>query len=1518
VARSGLYDDLYEQPAPAQAQAPKRSGLYDDLYEAPQPPAPSKKQGDGYGVQSEKHYKGRQDVAALEAELKKKHGRVDRWSDRNIAGTNTKSTHAIGNGLDVFDVKNSGSIIDRAMAEPGAKTIIYNRQIRTRNSRGEWGNWRPYKGVNPHKDHVHIDYGYDQKPATGAVQGAMVGVSGGQAKKQKNTRPNLFQVRVDQNAPTTDPNEMRRTGAYEFGSITSLPGSSVAERQQAAKKFVVETGIKDSKGFRDKVNKDTESLAAMIRPYTPDLVAEILAGAINSPANLMAEVQTVVSSDATKEQKAGAIANLLANAAGGAVAGPVFKAGGRLARATAYGAKGAAEAKKAGQPIFKTALKNATASDAIRTTIKSGIGDGTFTPVPVGAPPVKRKVKEAAKEQSVEAVEEVVQDKLDPKAKADATYTAPPVPEGYAGQSGGGRWRVKGYQVDDGRTFYEVEDALGVKPTQGGYTLDEARQTAAQQASTWGDQVRKPNRQPQLNNQRILVSENSALEAVPHQVGRFDEQEMIDEARKHAPYVYRTNVRPIGSTTVPGFDDAVKVYGKDGHNGLVAFDKPLSVDDANHYSMELLADPSTPSLSDLDWRPSMSGGGGAFAVKEGVYFRRLQSGRITNGGFLHQEGDQFYWLGADGAINHVDEIDAPRVLRDLSASPAPPPPKQPKAKPKAAPKPDPEQASVKNADTTADRELMGLEELPPAERKSWQTSLDNATANKQDTPRQARINAKRVLEEGGDLTDEQSAGIATQMARLKGQHKAALEKGDTVAIKDIEAEFDILSTATKQAGTTTARNLAARKLTINEDYDLISVRQRARVAAKDPKKNPEGNVSTKTDDAFVIHARDIKAAETRIKELEDALSAQDVDEALKTVTRKAKRKTTQQLDAERDAAVQRLKEALKQTTRKASSGIDPGDVVDISKAIKDLALNYVERGFSKLEDVISKVKEDFPALEERQIRDALSGYGKERPPRSVNEAVKRKNALVKEARLISQIEDALEGVYKPGKAPGKAAPHIQKLINELDSILKEQGIRKGDTNRLERLKEKLEKLQQGIRDGKKTKAPDPSDIQAIKKEIQELRTKFRYEDEIADLEEQLASGQLKVRESKVREVSKELDDLKFKRDTLKKDIDRRIQAQKPKTVGGVLTEAMGVPRSLMTATGPIDFSWTLRQALMLNVSHPFKGAVAVGRAAKAGFSKKAAYVMDQEMRNDPLFMKSQKAKLHIAEPGGIGKREEQFVASGWAESIPGVGQWIKSSERNMTTGLNQIRFALFKDFAKKYPNATDQELKAYAAYLNAASGRGSLGNFSMASSDMAAVLFSPRLLTSRFQAPLYAVGMGGSKVARHAAKDLLTTIATGVGVIQLAKMGGAETTLDPEDSDFGKIVVDDTHIDIWGGYGQSARAIARLAKGTQERINAAYEGRDPKNIPDAYDILTKFMEYKIAPGPRAVETLRTGKDAIGKKRTVLDVVETSLVPITFEEVWETAKKEGWVSPKTAGVGAGSLAGVGVNVYKKKG
>ena len=158
------------------------------------------------------------------------------------------------------------------------------------------------------------------------------------------------------------------------------------------------------------------------------------------------------------------------------------------------------------------------------------------------------------------------------------------------------------------------------------------------------------------------------------------------------------------------------------------------------------------------------------------------------------------------------------------------------------------QESVEDEGTAAkreavdrDREVIGLDEIPDADKSTWSAALQKADAN--GVSKRAIAMAANVIAEPRSLSDVETAGMVTAMAEAKNRHAELSEQlknssGDvTQVVNDIaqvEQEFDAMTKAMRASGTETGRALAARKLTIDKNFDLLSVVQRAEATKSEP------------------------------------------------------------------------------------------------------------------------------------------------------------------------------------------------------------------------------------------------------------------------------------------------------------------------------------------------------------------------------------------------------------------------------------------------------------------------------------------------------------------------------------------------------------------------------------------------------------------------------------------------------------------------------------------------------------
>jgi len=248
-----------------------------------------------------------------------------------------------------------------------------------------------------------------------------------------------------------------------------------------------------------------------------------------------------------------------------------------------------------------------------------------------------------------------------------------------------------------------------------------------------------------------------------------------------------------------------------------------------------------------------------------------------------------------------------------------------------------------------------------------------------------------------------------------------------------------------------------------------------------------------------------------------------------------------------------------------------------------------------------------------------------------------------------------------------------------------------------------------------------------------------------------------------------------------------------------------------------------------------------------------------------------------------------------------------------------MRSASFDKFVDLFPDATPKELAAWADYVNVASGRGNLAKFSRVAENLSLVLFAPRFATSRIEYPFLAfkqITRGNRRVAKAITKEYVKVAIGGVTALKLAEMvSGVDVGLDPRDSDFGKVVVGNTRIDIWAGLAQPSRLIMRMLMALTDELGTTSPGRGQRPI-DPLDEIQRFVKYKLAPWITVSSELVTGKSVVGEKRGKGETLLRAPMPIVAEDIidaWQDTHNIG----ATVGLGAASVFGVGISTHEPK-
>jgi hypothetical protein len=311
----------------------------------------------------------------------------------------------------------------------------------------------------------------------------------------------------------------------------------------------------------------------------------------------------------------------------------------------------------------------------------------------------------------------------------------------------------------------------------------------------------------------------------------------------------------------------------------------------------------------------------------------------------------------------------------------------------------------------------------------------------------------------------------------------------------------------------------------------------------------------------------------------------------------------------------------------------------------------------------------------------------------------------------------------------------------------------------------------------------------------------------------------------------------------------------------------------------------------------------------------------------------------VGRTGSLVAREEAFLSSLASKAFP----WVRASERGYATFLSKLRWDVLDDMVKKYEATLGRELdasnlddleiiKGMSSYINSATGRGPMleKGADTISAIMNAMLFSPRLFTSRLAAPVQAIrqmtgirpiaggravfegrpvneviaelyprAVQGDEAARNAYKQMSRTVTkqmaawfgTGMTIMALAKGAQAsgvpiEVGTDWRSSDFGKVKIGKTRVDIWSGYTQIARAIGQLKEGESK---SAQTGQVRPVSP--IDVLFAFTRSKFAPSvgivsdynvfglPGMGERWGKGTGFFGEDRDILE--DAKRLPVRF-------------------------------------
>lgn len=733
-----------------------------------------------------------------------------------------------------------------------------------------------------------------------------------------------------------------------------------------------------------------------------------------------------------------------------------------------------------------------------------------------------------------------------------------------------------------------------------------------------------------------------------------------------------------------------------------------------------------------------------------------------------------------------------------------------------------------------------------------------------------------------------------------------------------------LNRASDIVGSETGAAFRARRMFVLNDETLAGFMQKAQEANLDVPLTEKQAAAVKAMFDDMKASRD--AYRARLEKLAAEHAKTKAEKSIKKTAEEVKSKpkekrTHEDYVKERQDIIAKMREDLLKVAKGGGGAMAsiPGaaQLIAIAPHVAKLVKSVISEGVHSLPEIIKnihdQIKESVPGITEKNIHDIIAGEYSKKQTRS----------------------DLQEQIYDL---------HLQaKYINRLEAL--RAGVQPKGTRQRTKRSAEVEELRKQIRGLTNPEKPPKSPRTEAEAEASKLAAlKARYKKQTDELQKKIDSGDFEPDEKETISLDKEATELKdayikkkieFQKKIAEDAFNNRTTAQKSKDFAA---EVLGIPRTVMSS---MDLSAPLRQGLVLTASHPVVSSKAFIESLKqavdpARFDRWLYDLKESDFYKNVI----EKSGLYIADPNNLklAAKEEAYM-SNLAEKIPVIGDSIKNkegktilpglgliskSERAYVSYLNKLRVDVFTMYAKGFaekgmtPETRPDIYEALGAFVNAATGRGELGDLERSAPILNAVFFSPRLIASRLNLlnPVFYASLP-KEVRVKAIVDMVKMIglgATTVGLLSLVP--GVSTETDPRSPDFGKIKVGNTRWDVWGGFQQYIRLASQIFSGYEKKSNGNVVPLGPdRNQNTKADKFFGFFRGKLSPIPSILVDYGTGKTAVGEDVELTNEMKEHLIPMIGNDVADAWKEQGAMSLVYTGMP--SFFGVGTTTYKEK-
>jgi|GEM_PF-4231365 len=595
-----------------------------------------------------------------------------------------------------------------------------------------------------------------------------------------------------------------------------------------------------------------------------------------------------------------------------------------------------------------------------------------------------------------------------------------------------------------------------------------------------------------------------------------------------------------------------------------------------------------------------------------------------------------------------------------------------------------------------------------------------------------------------------------------------------------------------------------------------------------------------------------------------------------------------------------------------------------------VGLTYAKEGIGEFVEVVESLRKDFPDfdLTDIDVARAIITQDPKRKKIAENDAKKNVRHLKTISSLLVKIDNAQKGILPEAKKrtpTSKEIKDLQKLYTELRKEILRPGL---EVAKKERAIDTINRLQDLLDTGKKDIKKKPREVseklQEYHQKARDLRSELRVREELADVENQLLTGEYRSKLPKAKRlISQSLEKAQIELSKQRAKMRQIIEDARP---WDTKRKIKAVTAEMKAIAATADVSFTLRQNLwpvfsgLANPRRTVGTIKIIAKSMKTLFTKYSSEQIINGIRNSENAELHEIAGLVIMDPGSQADQNTSEVFRGhfienlkFPKFLPKIGGRqtllgviMSASSRQSVAIGNLMRTSAFDYWIEKNPEATKAEMIAIADYINKSTGLGVID--SKYSEALGETFFSPRFAISRVQTPLALAKYWKTPTVRNQiAADMVRVSGTGGLILFLAQLAGAEVEWwDTESADWATIRIGNTRWKIFGGSLSPLRLVARIIIGGVKQFTE--EGSDI----DPIEAFLRFLTYKFSPAVTFPVEIYRGKTIVGEEIPRLTTLRHVITPLIIQGI-EDASDEDWGI--IGAVAASELGGISVTTYR---